>query len=206
MHCAGRGRVVGFRGGKDGALWLLPSGPDLGGVAGREPSAGRGQPSQPAPGDPRGQWASPAGSRGRVTALTVSPDGIPEDPATLRNPHREETGDNPVSSGGSVPPSPRSLFLSPTLMTPVSPLITSCSREDPAALVLSKRHLRQINTNACKHTECLWKGTQDSILGEETRSCISSLTEQDEKHMMCSVPCSGVLLLRQGGSRRQRVS
>lgn len=50
MHCGGPGRVVGFRGGKDGALWLLSSEPDLGGVAGREPSAGRRQPSQLAPG------------------------------------------------------------------------------------------------------------------------------------------------------------
>lgn len=115
MHCGGRGPVVGFRGGKDGALWLLPSGPDLGGVAGRELSAGRGQPSQPAPGDPRRQWAPPADFTDRVTALTDSLDGISESPATRGNPHREGTGGNLAPSGGPVPPSPGTPILSPAL-------------------------------------------------------------------------------------------
>lgn len=96
MHCGGQGRVVGLRGGKDGAPWLLSSGPDLGGVAGREPSPGRPQPSQPAPGDPRGQRVPSAGSAGRVTALTDSLDGIPENPTIRGSPHRQGAGGNPA--------------------------------------------------------------------------------------------------------------
>lgn len=94
---------------------------------------------------------------------------------------------DPVPISGSLDPS-------------FAPITTYCRWEDPAALVLSKRHLRQINTNACKHKECLWKGTQDSILGEEIQSWIPSLTEQDEKNRICPVPHRGVLLLRKGGS------
>lgn len=88
-----------------------------------------------------GSGFSRRGLRVGVTALTDSLDGIPENPATRGNPHREGAGGNPS------PRSPGTPFLSPALLTPVSPLIsTYCRWEDTAALVLSKSHLRQINT------------------------------------------------------------
>lgn len=76
------------------------------------------------------------------------------------------TGREPDTIRGTRP----CLWLSWSLFHP--PITTSCSWEDPTALVLSRRHLRQINTSACEHMACLWKGTQDSTLGGvETQSC-----------------------------------
>lgn len=99
------------------------------------------------------------------------------------------TGREPDTIRGTRP----CLWLSWSLFHP--PITTSCSWEDPTALVLSRRHLRQINTSACEHMACLWKGTQDSTLGGvETQSCTDiviviylpyswhHLSKQDERY------------------------
>lgn len=106
-----------------------------------------------------------------------------------RDPRKCPPGGNPTLSEGPVPVFG---FLGPCFTPPIT---TSCSWEDPTALVLSRRHLRQINTSACEHMACLWKGTQDSTLGGvETQSCTDiviviylpyswhHLSKQDERY------------------------